>query len=75
MKAGAPAHSCDYAATMAKTKTPIAELTEAERAAVASLIREHLRTTRNVLVNLDPLKSPMQSWRPAMVHCPRHGSR
>jgi hypothetical protein len=43
---------------MAKTKTPIAALTEAERAAVASLIRE-----RNVLADHAPLKSALPSWR------------
>jgi hypothetical protein len=50
---------------MPKRKPPIAELTEAERAAVASLIREHLRTTRSVLADLGPLKSAFAKLSPA----------
>jgi hypothetical protein len=48
-----------------REKTPIAELTVAERAAVASLIREHLRTTRSVLADLGPLKSAYAKLAPA----------
>jgi hypothetical protein len=50
---------------MPKKKPPIAELTGAERAAVASLIREHLRTTRNVLADFDPLRSACAKLAPA----------
>jgi hypothetical protein len=41
------------------------QLTETERAAVAALIREHLRTTRNVLADLEPLKSAYSKLAPA----------
>jgi hypothetical protein len=62
---------------MPKKKLPIAELTEAERAAVASLIREHLRTTRNVLADLEPLKSAYAKLAPAdsIPPTPRIGVR
>ena len=48
-----------------KAKTPIAALTEAERAAVASLVREPLRTTRNVPADLEPLKTAYAKLAPA----------
>jgi hypothetical protein len=38
---------------------------EAERAAVADLIRHHLRTTRNVLVDQAPLRSAFAKLAPA----------
>ena len=40
-------------------------LSEAERAAVASLIREHLRTSRNVLADHASLKSAFAKLAPA----------
>jgi hypothetical protein len=40
-------------------------LDETERAAVAALIREHLRTTRNFLVDIAPLKSAYAKLAPA----------
>jgi hypothetical protein len=43
---------------MPNWRVPKFDLDEAERAAVARLIREHLRTTRNLLApSLEPLKS------------------
>jgi len=42
----APADHRRYPNAMAKSKTPLAELTEAERAAVAALIRERTYAPR-----------------------------
>jgi len=42
------------------------DLDNAERAAVAQLVREHLRTTRNLLApSLEPLKSAYAKLAPA----------
>jgi hypothetical protein len=48
------------------------DLTEAERSEVASLIREHLRTTRNLLSpSLEPLKSAYAKLAPGDEPPPR----
>jgi hypothetical protein len=52
-------------ARVTRKKIAAVELDDAERAAVASLIREHLRTTLNVLADLEPLKSAYAKLAPA----------